>query len=351
MNHIRVVAVHFFFLLLIPISLAAQSGMPELIDSIGLTFSYPSGFYQENFILSVASPMEDAEIIYTLDGSNPQDSYTAITRSSPVNILIEPGSTINRSLTPAVVLRASLIKDGFKVSKPTARTFIYLERVKTQSDPGGTWPPYNRSDRNRQYMDYEMDPEVVNSDLYKAQMDAALLDLSSISVITDNENLFNADTGIYVNAEGQGMEWERECSVELINPDQSDGFNVNAGLRIRGGWSRHYNYPKHAFRLFFREEYGAAKLNFPLFEDEGVSEFDKVDLRCAQNYSWANNDNSTYNTYVREVFTRDSQKRFRAALHKKPLLPSLSQWNVLGGLSDPGTIGSPVCFGLFWWEL
>ncbi len=287
---------------------ALASELPELLDTIGLQFSHASGFITESFELSVLSPVEDAEIIYTLDGSNPQNSITALRGTSPLSIPIDPGSSLNRSLTPAVVVRASIIKDGFGASKPSARTFINLEEVKSQSYPGDSWPPYNTSDKNLQYMDYEMDPEVVNSNLYKDQMDGALLDLPTISLITDNANLFNPDTGIYVNAEGQGELWERECSVELINPDQSEGFNVNAGLRIRGGWSRHNNYPKHAFRLFFREEYGAAKLSFPLFGDEGVTEFDKVDLRCAQNCSWANNSNSTYNTYVREVFTRDSQR-------------------------------------------
>ena len=287
---------------------SGQPELPELLDTIGLQFSHLSGFITENFELSVMSPVEDAEIIYTLDGSNPQSSITALRGTSPLIIPIDPGSGLNRSLTPAVVVRASIIKDGFGASKPLARTFINLEHVKSQSHPGGGWPAYNSSDKNRQYMDYEMDPEVVNNNLYKDKIDGALLDLPTISVITDNANLFNLDTGIYVNAEGQGTEWERECSVELINPDLSEGFNVNAGLRIRGGWSRHNNYPKHAFRLFFREEYGAAKLSFPLFEDEGVSKFDKIDLRCAQNYSWANNSNSTYNTFVREVFTRDSQR-------------------------------------------
>jgi hypothetical protein len=75
------------------------------------------------------------------------------------------------------------------------------------------------------------------------------------------------------------------------------------------GWSRHDDYPKHAFRLFFRSEYGAGKLNFPLFGDEGVNEFDKVDLRTSQNYSWANGGNDAkHNTMNRDVFSRDSQR-------------------------------------------
>ncbi|MCK4750185.1 MAG: CotH kinase family protein, partial [Bacteroidales bacterium] len=281
--------------------------LPELSDTVGLTFSHPSGFYNENFDLLISTKIEGVDVVYTLDGSNPQNSITSVIGDSAVNISVDPNSNTNRTTTPAVVVRTSIIKDGYKASKPTARTFIYLDKVKTQSHPGGNWPPQNLSDRSKQYMDYDMDPDVVNSGQYAGQMDAALLDIPSISVVTDNANLFDPLIGIYVNAEGQGYEWERECSVELINPDHSEGFNVNAGLRIRGGWSRHNDYPKHAFRLFFREEYGNSKLIFPLFEDEGVSEFDKVDLRCAQNYSWANS-GGKYNTYVREVFTRDSQK-------------------------------------------
>ncbi len=283
-------------------------GLPELIDTVGLVFSHSSGFYDNSFDLAISTPLDGVEIVYTLDGSSPQNSFTSITGGSSVDISIDPNSTQGRDATPSVVVRASVIKDGYKASKPEARTFIFLEKVKSQTYPGGSWPQPNLTNGNLQYMDYEMDPDVVNSGEYASQMDAALLDIPSISLITDNANLFDPDSGIYVNAINQGYDWERECSVELIKPDQSDGFNLNAGLRIRGGWSRHNNYPKHAFRLFFREEYGDSKLNYPLFEDEGVSEFDKIDLRCAQNYSWANNQGaSQLATYSREVFTRDSQ--------------------------------------------
>ncbi len=298
----------FFF----DMSIQAQPEMPELpetIDTVGLVFSHSSGFYSDNFNLSISTSVAGADVIYTLDGSNPQKSFTSFSGGASVDIAIDPTSSQGRDATPSVVVRASIIKDGLKASKPEARTFIFLDKVKSQTHPGGSWPAQNLSNRNMQYMDYDMDPDVVNSAEYASQMDEALLDIPSISVITDIANLFDPDTGIYVNAISQGYEWERDCSVELIHPDQSEGFNLNAGLRIRGGWSRHNTYPKHAFRLFFRTEYGDSKLNFPLFEDEGVSEYDKIDLRCSQNYSWANGQGASHlNTFLREVFTRDSQK-------------------------------------------
>ncbi|MBN2315820.1 MAG: lamin tail domain-containing protein, partial [Sedimentisphaerales bacterium] len=65
--------------------------------------------------------------------------------------------------------------------------------------------------------------------------------------------------------------------------------------------------PKHSFRLFFRSEYGAGKLRYPLFGDEGVDEFDKIDLRTSQNYSWAY-EGGSQNTLIRDVFSRDVQR-------------------------------------------
>ena len=37
----------------------------------------------------------------------------------------------------------------------------------------------------------------------------------------------------------------------MVDPDGTEGFQINAGVRIRGGFSRTGNNPKHAFRLFF----------------------------------------------------------------------------------------------------
>ncbi|MHC4560287.1 MAG: lamin tail domain-containing protein, partial [Planctomycetota bacterium] len=175
----------------------------------------------------------------------------------------------------------------------------------TGAVPGPGWP----ADRavNGQYMNYGMDPDVVNDSRYRYLMKDTLLAIPSISLVTELKNLFNASTGIYVNAQRLGRGWERPVSVELLNPDGSEGFHINAGFRIRGGYSRNDRNPKHAFRLFFRAEYGQPKLRFPLFGDEGVNEFDNVDLRTSQNYSWSY-DGSSQNTMVREVFSRDVQR-------------------------------------------
>jgi hypothetical protein len=284
-------------------SITAESNLPELPGNSAINFSVKSGFFTNPFSVIITSAEPSSSIIYTLDGSNPQNSTSSYTSGSPVTIPIDPASPLGRPVTPSVIVRASITKPGFKPSKPVARTYIFIEKVKNQSWPGGGWPSSNI---NGQIIDLDIDQRVVTNPAYSGVFNSSLVDIPSVSIITDLKNLFDPASGIYVNADGHGFNWEKECSVEMIQPDGTSGFNINAGLRIRGGWSRGEGFPKHGFRLFFREEYGSDKLYFPLFGEEGADQFDKIDLRCEQNYGW--NNGMVNNSFVREVFSRDTQR-------------------------------------------
>ncbi len=285
------------------VMISSTSSLPEYSSGSGISFSEESGFYNTPFYLLLNTSGTDEKIVYTLDGSNPQNSITAtVCDSATARIYIDPANTSGRARTPAVILRASITKDGYQPGKPRSRTFIFLESVKNQSYPGGEWPT---GSINYQTIDLNVDSRVINNYNYSSLIEDAFLEIPSISVITDMDNLFNPAIGIYVNAWKDGVEWERECSVALINPDGEEGFDVNAGLRIRGGFSRSPEFAKHSFRLLFKEIYGDPKLNYPLFGDEGVDTYDNIDLRTAQNYAWSNGDSR--NTMVKEVFSRDTQ--------------------------------------------
>jgi hypothetical protein len=189
-----------------------------------------------------------------------------------------------------------------------AHTYVFVQKVKTQTYPGGSWPQPGRV--NGRILDYDVDSKVVNDSRYKNHIAEALLDIPSICINTDLANLFDSATGIYVNPTQRGREWERPASIELIDPKHKEkGFQINAGLRIRGGYSRIGDQPKQAFRFFFRSDYGRAKLEYPLFGDEGVSSFECVDLRTAQNYSWSYQPYSGHVCiFIRDVFSRDCQR-------------------------------------------
>ncbi len=267
-----------------------------LLGLVGDTkFSHKRGFYTAAFNLTITCDTPGAEIRYTTNGNTPTRA-TGTLYTGPIAI---------SKTTP---LRAVAFKDGWKESNCDTQTYLFLADVIHQSPtgqvPGTGWPS---SGVNGQTMDYGMDPDIVNSATYSAQIIPALQAIPTFSIVTDLNNLFSASTGIYVNASGDGVEWERPASFELINPDGTKGFQINGGLRIRGGYSRSGDNPKHAFRLFFRSEYGESSLKYPLFGEEGASEFDKVDLRTAQNYSWSYGGDSN-NTMLRDIWSRDTQR-------------------------------------------
>jgi len=118
--------------------------------------------------------------------------------------------------------------------------------------------------------------------------------------------LFDDQTGIYANSIQDGREWERPASIELIKPDGTKGFQIDAGVRIRGGFSRGSNNPKHGFRLFFRSEYGDKQLDYPMFGPTGAKTFDSFDLRTFQNYSWSFQGDPR-GIFLRDQFSRDTQ--------------------------------------------
>ncbi|MHC4299758.1 MAG: lamin tail domain-containing protein [Planctomycetota bacterium] len=262
-------------------------------------FSHKRGFYERAFTVTLATETEDAIIYYTLDGQEPFSHGGR----APIGTVYQGPISINRT----TCLRAKAIKAGHMPSRIKTSTYIFVRDVKRQSSsgsaPGSGWPS---GSVKSQVVNYGMDPDVVNDPKYAPLIEDALQAVPSISLVTKLGNLFDPSEGIYANPSREGRAWERPVSVELLNPDGSDGFQIDAGLRIRGGFSRSTNNPKHAFRLLFRAEYGDAKLRFPLFEDEGVDEFDNMDLRTSQNYSWSFQ-NDSQNTMVREVFSRDTQ--------------------------------------------
>ena len=269
---------------------------PGAVDFVRpVEFSVERGFFDASFSLRLDTPTAGAQIRYTTNGSAPT-STTGRLFSGAI------------SVSSSTVVRAAAFRDDYIDSSVVTHSYLFTSDVIRQSPsgqaPGPGWPT---GSVNGQILDYGMDPDIVDATRWRNQIENALLDIPSISLSTAVDNLFGSSSGIYVNARNDGRAWERRTSVELIHPDGTDGFGVEAGLRIRGAFSRSGNNPKHSLRLFFRREYGAGKLDYPLFGGEGVDRFDKIDLRTSQNYSWAF-DGGTKNTFLREVFSRDTQR-------------------------------------------
>jgi len=258
-----------------------------------VSFSVPHGFYTSTQTVVLDSTTPNTTIRYTLDGSTPTPtSGTVLTPGSSITV---PGSSM---------VRAVAYRTGWIPSNVETRSYFFTSDIinQSQSTPPG-WPADGVA--NGQRMDYGMDPNVVNGN--EATVAASLTAIPTISIVTDQANLTNTATGIYVNARSSGIDWERPASVELIDPTGAEpGFDINAGLRIRGGGSRRADNPKHSLRLYFRDEYGDGKLEYPLFGAAGVDTFESVGLRTGQNGSWSYRGEADA-TWVRDEWARETQ--------------------------------------------
>ena len=236
----------------------------------GIQFSHSGGFFDSSFMLELENPNPNASTWYTTDGSVP-NSENGNLYTTP----IEVAST--------TVIRAVADDGNAEPSVPTTRSYIFADDIITQTHASvvaAGWPQ-QWGDREA---DYELDPDVIGppgvdlfDGVYRDSFRNSLLNLPTISLVMDQDDLFGS-SGIYSNPLGRGREWERPTSVELLHPDGSQGFQIDAGIRIQGGISRQIA-AKLSFRLAFRSEYGATKLNYPLFGTDGPAEFDSISLR------------------------------------------------------------------------
>jgi len=254
--------------------------------------NHPRGFHDRPFALTLTTATPGAEIRYTLDGTVPTPARGK-RYQAPVAV---SGTT---------TLRVAAFKDGFLPAAVATHTFLFPTDVVRQSPDGlppAGWPYAWGVNR----VDYGMDPNVVNDPRFKDELIPALKAIPSVSLVMDLDELLGPKDGIYANPGRDGRETEKPASVEYLRADGVAGFQIDAGIRIRGGFSRMPMNPKHAFRLFFRKEYGQAKLKYPLFGPHGAQEFDNLDLRTFQNYSWSFQADPR-GIFLRDQFNRDLQ--------------------------------------------
>jgi hypothetical protein len=233
-------------------------------------FSVKRGFFTSAVEVAVTTLTTGATVRFTLNGATPTES--------------SPAFTAPLILTNTTTLRTRAFQPGFIPTDTDTDTYIFLNDVVNQTQEGALGYGWPAGPINGQVLRYGLNPAL--QPLYTpADKVSALAQVPMLSLVTDQANLTGPGAGIYVNAATDGL--EQPASLELIPPDGTQGFSVDAGLRIRGGQSRGANFPKHSFNLFFRDEYGAPRLDFPLFGPDGARKFDTLSLRCEHGYAYA----------------------------------------------------------------
>lgn len=258
-----------------------------------VTLSEAHGFKTAPFALTMTASDPAATIYYTTNGVEPTVENAVPYDGTP--LIIDHTSFIRATVPDPSSVRATV----------TTATYLFVEDILEQGpNPGGDFPTTNKV--NSQTLEFGLNAGVVSA--HRAEVAVSLTNSIPVySIVGDVADFFDANKGIYVNATGKGQDWERKASVELFDPLAREvGFQIDCGVKMRGAASRRSS-PKHSFRFVFRSEYGTGKLNYPLFGDEGVKSFDKIDLRTDQNISWAS-DKSGNASFVHDVFCRDVQR-------------------------------------------
>ncbi|GAF72374.1 unnamed protein product, partial [marine sediment metagenome] len=250
-------------------------------------FSVDRGFYETPFSVEITTETEGADIHYTLDCSEPTETY-GTDYTGPIGV------------TGSTSLRAVAFKTDYLPTNVDTHTYIFLDDVLTQSDDQSAlglpseWINGVSSSQPRMVRDadYEIDPDVT---LAKSD----LTTIPAISIVMKADDWFGEYTGIYTNSmqrASSDLFWEKPGSVELIypNPNVGEEFQLNAGVRITGELAR---WPvvnkKQGIRLLFKGDYGPTKLRSSFFPDSDVERFDTLVMRSHWGSSWAQEPNFT----------------------------------------------------------
>lgn len=260
-----------------------------------VAFSVPRGRYTSAQTLTLSTTTTDSTIRYTTDGSEPTWATGAI-YTGPITV------------SSTSVIRANAFRSGWKSPEPVTHSYLFLDDVITQSTANTVGKGWPAAPVNGQVYRYGMNMTAVtngggNADALKSALAAA----PSVMLNLSPDDFHGASNGIHSNPGRRGRFWEREASLEVIEPNGTTSVQKDCGIRIRGNASLSTCNPKHAFHLYFRGLY-AGDLIYPLFGSEGsVTRFDQIDMRCEQNNSWSSG-NSGNNALMREEFARLTQR-------------------------------------------
>jgi hypothetical protein len=246
-----------------------------------IAFSVQRGFFYDPFQLTITTTTTGADVYYTLDGSAPSSAH-GTRYTAPITI----GTT-------ATVRAVSTVAGG-SAGVVSTETYVFPNDVINQpANPAG-YPTTWGSERG----DYGMDTRITTDPAYANELVQDLLSLPTMSIVTDQSNLFDPSTGIYANAMNSDM--EVPTSFEYFDPATGQTFQINAALRMQGGVGRYAGFEKHSFRLVFKAPYGPSKLNFPLFGDDATDSFDTITLRANFNDAWVWGQNQAQ--FIRDQF-------------------------------------------------
>ena len=305
--------------------------VPTVEEAYSLAFSRYTGVYGEGFGLAMAASDETAEIYYTLDGSDPETSTTAIKYTGAVPV-------VNRAGEANVVSAIEPVLFSGSFTYPSKNTFKC--EIKVPEDSAVDKCTVVRA--VAKYANGIISDEV-SSTYFIGTMEehikglaescvAAGMPLSVVSISANYDDLFGETKGIYMkgkifegalkqyivqngglsngeearsldaNYKRKGRGWEREVRVSFMEATPEGLTEVVAqtcGVRIQGNYSR--SDLQKGLRLYAREDYGKKNFKYAFFgedyvdfEGETMDKFKTLVLRNGGNCAFTSKFNDTF---------------------------------------------------------
>ena len=279
-------------------------------------FSHTAGYYSNSFNLEITDDA-GADIYYTTDGSDPTTSATRILYTGGIFIDDRTGSPTNlMNITGTTPALNSVASNG---------AYLWPPHTEVQVQGGDNyWIPMDPTAQENLFNSVfkintirataenangQFSNVITGSFIVSQKSQAERFSLPIVSITTDKDNLYNLDTGLFMNYDERGSDWQRNVYTEFFETDGSIAFEGNMGLRINGGFTRAY--PQKSLRLYATGQpvaYDLFQGNAEKANGQTLTEFNRFILRSSGN-DWLSSAirDSLWHTYTGQLDTIDFQ--------------------------------------------
>lgn len=209
-----------------------------------LTFSPQDNFAKQEITVSISSPIKNAKIFYTLDGSTP----------TPQSHLYESGEDL--LIKDNTIIKAALFKNDKQLSTVVHKNYF----INFSSD------------------------------------------LVILALNTDPPNLWDDEIGIYVmgndpnipNFTREDDAWRRPAHLSYFENNQ-EVFSRSIDIKLSGGSSAYF--PQKSFNLYFADSGLNNQVNYQIFPDRERKNFDSLKI--------SNSGNDWYSSLFRDCLMQE----------------------------------------------
>lgn len=300
-------------------------------------FSHDSGFYEEEFELNIVSNTKYAQIIKTIDGSEPSQINLGGQKFNIKNdYQYSPSDSIGEIETREV--QSYIFKNS--ISLPLENDLPWISHINSTNSNGLLHGENNHKKmsivRAKAVKEGYQSSKSISKSFFISPDIYNKYELPVISIIVNPEDFFNYEDGIYVpgirfdnwrknnpNTTNGPWNWPanyRQRGRGTEKPGQFQFFETNGdlkidqqvGLRIHGNTSRWFNLK--SMRVYARSEYGQNEINHQFFDTKEESIFKRLILR--------NSGTDRSSSYMRDALMQAlvqdldlDQQAYRPALH------------------------------------